>query len=371
VDSADPQGVQTNYEHPETADGGAAFGQIDYKPASRLKTSFAGRVDWSSLSRTTFSPRAAAIYEVGRGQRARFAFSNAYKAPTIAEQRLRAPLAPPLDLSAIERALGPLLGGTPLGFSSVPLLAVGNEALDVEEITSVEAGYTVALGGRTFLQATWYRNHVDTFTSGLLPQVGTSLGRLNPAFGPYQPPSTLSPAAASAVTGALAQALPPNLYASMTNLSGGAPAFAVLSLANFGQADTQGVEVGVTSHLKHGWRLDASYAWFDFSVENDAPDVPLLPNTPRHQGAIGVAQASRLFDVAVRARLVDGFEWVSGIYAGPVPAYGVVDAQANWRMTSRFSVGLDVTNLLDHAHYEMFGGDLLGRRALGHVTTSW
>lgn len=371
VDSADPQGVQTNYEHPETADSASAFGQIDYKLGARLKATFAGRVDASTLSRTTASPRAAIVYEIGPAQRARLAFSRAYKAPTIAERRLRAPLAPPLDLSALERALAPVLGGASLGFASVPMLVVGNDALDVEAITSMEAGYNVLLGGRTFLQATYYRNHVDTFTSGLLPQTGTSLGRLNASFGSYRVPSTLGPAAAAAVYGALASALPPSLLASMSNRADGSPVFAVLSLANFGEADTQGVELSATAHLKEGWRVDASYAWFDFTIANAAVDVPLLPNTPSHQGAIGVTYVSAKFDAGLRARLVDGFQWVSGIYAGPVASYGVVDLQANYPVNTRFSVGVDVANLLDHSHYEMFGGDLLRRRALAHTTVSW
>lgn len=371
VDSANPQGVQTNYERPETADNGSVFGQIDYRFSERFKSTFAGRVDASTTSRTTVSPRAAVIYEVAPGQRARLAISHAYKAPTIAELRLRAPIAAPVDLSALERALAPVLGGARLGFSSIPLLAVGNEDLDVEETTSVEAGYNWLLGGRTFLQATYYRNHVTTFTSGLQPQVGTSLGRLNPSFGPYRPPASLGPAAAGAVTGALAAVLPPSLLASLSNLADGSPAFAVLSVANFGKADTQGIELGVTTHLPSGWRFDASYAWFDFTVDNEAPDITLLPNTPSHQGAIGVTYVSQAFDAGVRARLVDGFQWASGIYAGPVPSYGLVDAQANYAFNTRLRIGLDVANLLDHEHYELFGGDLLRRRAVTHLTVGW
>jgi iron complex outermembrane receptor protein len=371
VDSADPQGVQTNYEHPETADSGSLFGQIDYRLTARLKAALAGRLDASTLSRTTVSPRAAVIYEIRSGQRARLAFSRAYKAPTIAERRLRAPIAPAVDLSALEQALAPVLGSTRLGFGSIPLLAVGNDHLDVEEITSVEVGYNVLVAGRTFLQATYYRNQVNTFTSGLLPQVGTSLGRLNPSFGAYRPPGSLSAAAAAAVNGALAAALPPILGGSLSNLPDGSPVFAVLSLANFGKARTQGVELNATAHLKAGWRLDASYALFDFKISDDPPDVPLLPNTPRHQAAVGAAYVTRQFDAGLRYRWVDGFEWVSGVYAGPVPSYGVADLQVNYPVTPRLTLGVDVANLFDHAHYEMFGGDLLRRRALAHATVSW
>jgi outer membrane receptor protein involved in Fe transport len=68
---------------------------------------------------------------------------------------------------------------------------------------------------------------------------------------------------------------------------------------------------------------------------------------------------------------VDSFQWLSGIYAGAVPSYRVVDLNGSYRLTRQITAGVDAANLLDRAHYEAFGGDLLGRRALGHLTYSW
>ena len=53
------------------------------------------------------------------------------------------------------------------------------------------------------------------------------------------------------------------------------------------------------------------------------------------------------------------------------PSYGVVDAGANFEINQHFTVGIFVNNLLDDEHWEAFGGDLLGRRALGNVTFRW
>jgi outer membrane receptor protein involved in Fe transport len=371
VDSAGPDGAQTIFERKESVDTGAVFGQVDFDVTPRLKVSGAARVDASALTRTTFSPRAAAVWELSPGQRLRVAFSDAFKAPTIAEARLRAPVAPPVDLSALEAALAPVVGGTPLGFAQVPMLAVGNESLDVEEIRTLEAGYSVVVGKRTFVQAAWYHNWHDTFTSGLLPQVGSSLGRLNRDFGPYRPPSTLSAAQSATVLASLAQALPAGLYASMSNLADGRPVFALLSLGNFGTARTQGIELSSLTLLPAGWRVDLGYSWFDASVEGDSPETPLRPNTPSHQASGGFVYTHRRVDAGARVRWVDGFEWVSGVYAGPVPTYTVVDAQVNVPLTPRLSLGVDAANLFDDEHYEMFGGDLLRRRALAHLTVSW
>jgi outer membrane receptor protein involved in Fe transport len=68
---------------------------------------------------------------------------------------------------------------------------------------------------------------------------------------------------------------------------------------------------------------------------------------------------------------VDKFEWQSGIFVGAVPSYTVLDLNASYKLTLHITAGADVANLLSNEHYEAFGADLLGRRALGHVTYSW
>ena len=44
---------------------------------------------------------------------------------------------------------------------------------------------------------------------------------------------------------------------------------------------------------------------------------------------------------------------------------------ANYRFTESWELGINVTNLLDDEHYQTFGGDILGRRALAHLGFSW
>ena len=56
---------------------------------------------------------------------------------------------------------------------------------------------------------------------------------------------------------------------------------------------------------------------------------------------------------------------------GDVPSYDVVDLGLGYDINDNWQVGVDVSNLLDDEHYQAFGGDLLSRRALGHVTFTW
>jgi outer membrane receptor protein involved in Fe transport len=220
------------------------------------------------------------------------------------------------------------------------------------------------------VDASVYRNKLKDFVTFLLPQVGTSLGRLNASYGPYTPPSSLPSAAASVVTSTLRAALPPNLFDALSNDANGRPVVALLSYSNFGSATTAGVELGATYLLTARWRVQGSYTRFHSNV-SDIPENPVSPNTPAQQFSVGTAYAQGRISSALRYRWVDSFPWVAGVYVGTVPSYGILDLNASYRLTAHLTAGTDLANLLAKDHYEAFGGDLLGRRALGHVTYSW
>jgi len=370
VDSVDPNGAETLFERKRSTQYGSVFGQVEYRLIARLNAVASARWDRSTLHDARVSPRVAAVYELTPSQTLRASYGRAFQVPNLTEYFLNIAVVPPIDLSPVEAALAPIVGNTSLGLGNVPVLAVGNNALRVEQIDSVEIGYQGVIGGRLLVNAAVYRNQLRDFISNILPQVGTSLGRLNPSFEPYRPPSSLSPAAAAVVTQTLEGVLPPALFAALSNNASGAPVVALLSFANFGSATTAGVELGATYVLPSGWRVQGSYTGFHSSV-SDLPENPLSPNTPGHQFSVGMAYERNRISSSVRYRRVDRFPWVVGIYTGPVPSYSVVDLNGGYRLTSHITAGADVANLLDHDHYEAFGGDLLGRRALGHLTYSW
>jgi outer membrane receptor protein involved in Fe transport len=97
------------------------------------------------------------------------------------------------------------------------------------------------------------------------------------------------------------------------------PIPALLSFVNFGSATTAGVELGATYVLPAGWRVQGSYTGFHSSV-SDVPESPLLPNTPAHQFSVGIAYERDRISSSMRYRWVDGFAWLAGMYAGPVPS---------------------------------------------------
>ncbi|HVS03076.1 MAG TPA: TonB-dependent receptor [Thermoanaerobaculia bacterium] len=346
------------------ADRQAVYTQLEYAFSPKVKAVLAGRWDDSSLHDDQISPKVALVFAPTPNQTLRASYNEAFQSPNYSEFFLSTPAGQPVPFVAIASQLAPPLvpALTVLGFQSVPILAFGNNNLEVEEISSWELGYSGILGGKTFLTFDYYNSELDGFVTDLLPGV-------NPAFPFYQFTVPLPPQAQAGVLAFLRAALGPN-FVGLTNLANGAPAL-VFSYANAGSADTQGIDFGVTHYLDNRWNLGVSYSWFDFELKEAALGDRVLPNAPEHQAAFTLGYLGDRFDASLGARWVDDFEWAAGVFAGPVPSYETVDLVANYRVTPNVKVGVNVSNLFDDEHYQSFGGDILGRRALGSVTFTW
>ncbi len=373
IDSFDPrQGAQTLIFEPVDADFQAIYGQIDWNLSDNVKLVLAGRWDDSSLHDSQFSPKGSLVWSVARDHTLRLTYNEAFQVPNYSEYFLQANAAPPVDLSAIEGIC--LLGGVSCGFAPGPtrVLALGNEALELEEVRTVEVGYSGILGGRAYLTIDYYRSENENFITDLLPEFTTSLGKINPAFGPYQPPADLDPGLQAVLLATLQGALGPSFGILSNNLDG-TPIFAAASYTNFGSVDTQGIELGLNWYFRDDWTLSANYSWFDFDIQQNAPglDQILLPNTPENKIAMGISWVGDRADFGISGRWVDDFRWVVGPFQGDVQSYTTLDLSANYRIDENWSIGLNVANLFDDQHFEAFGGDLLERRALANVSYGW
>ncbi len=369
VDSADPAGNQTVTYQEHTEDFRALFGQIEYSFNARLKGVLAARWDDNSLHDSQLSPRGSLVWSVRPEHNLRLTYGEAFLTPGYAQLVLYLPSLPPVDLSPFEGICA--LGGTSCGFADpVAIRAVGNPELQPEEIRTFELGYSGILGGETFVTVDYYDSRVENFISDFIPFFDPVRGRLPSPFAPYSPPADLPAPLAGLLLGSLQANVPPQLLALLSNGVFGEPVFAALSLINFGQVDTEGVELSLSRLIGERWSVDLGYAWFDFDIRDPLPDDPALPNSSENRFNASLTYLGDGFDAALRMRHVEGFEWSAGLYRGPVPSYDVVDLTAN-RALGRFRVGIDVSNLLDEEHYEFFGGDLIGRRALVHVDVTW
>ena len=369
VDSLSPEGVQTVTYKKHEVGFQALFGQVEYGFTDSLKAVVAARWDNNSLHDSQLSPRGSLVWAVRPEHNLRLTFGEAFLTPSYVQLVLYLPLQPPVDLSPFEAVCA--AGAVSCGFDQpIGVRSVGNSLLEPEEIRTFEVGYSGIIGGSTYLTIDYYDSRIENFISDFLPFFDPSRGRLASPFAPWSPPANLAPPLAGALRGLLQANLPPELLPLLSTGVFGEPVFTALSVINFGRVDSEGVELSLSSRLGDDWTIDLGYAWFDFDVRDRLPNDPALPNSSENRFNASIAWLGERTDAALRFRSVEGFRWSAGLYKGTVPSYDLVDLTVN-RELGRFRVGLDVSNLLDDEHYESFGGDLIGRRALVHVDFTW
>ena len=372
IDSADPDsGRQTLMFEPVTSETGAAFGQVDWSLSDRWKIVLAGRFDESTLHDPQFSPKASLVYNLNDESSLRFTYNEAFQVANYSEFFLQADVAVPVSLSAIEGAACTPFG-VDCGFGSpTRIIAVGNDDLELEKTKMFEIGYAGILANKAYLTLDYYNARNDQFITDLIPQLDALGNRTNPDFGAYQPPPNHPNP--QALVGALRANLPPNLFPILSNNFDGTPVFVARSYTNFGRVKTQGIDFGLNYYFLEDWTLSFAYSWFDFEIEDqDSPFASqLLPNTPENKVAGGVSYAVPKWDFAFDLRWVDEFRWSVGPFQGQVEAYTTADVRGNYYFSDRIGIGVNVANLFDNDHWESFGGDLLGRRALANVVVKW
>ena len=165
ADTRDDAGRSTILRDVEQAHERSVFAQFDHQLSSAVKAVVAARVDGSSLHGAQVSPKAALVFSASPTHTVRVSYGHAFQTGSFVHYFTRTAAAPPVSLGAIEAALQPVLGGVPLGFSSVPVLALGNEQLDVEHVDSVEVGYSGVLDRNVLVSVSYYYNRVNNLIS--------------------------------------------------------------------------------------------------------------------------------------------------------------------------------------------------------------
>jgi outer membrane receptor protein involved in Fe transport len=403
VDTTNPAtGRQTVVYEPISADRQAIFSQLDWKVNEHFKLVFAGRVDESTLHDTQFSPKAAAVYSINKNHSMRFTFNEAFQVANYSEFFLHARLAPfPIGGFVTAACSSPALPmPVDCGISEqfIPILAVGNDDLELEETSAWEVGYTGLLASRVFVTVDYYNSDNKNFITDLIKQVGTDLGNVdgcvdsgfNPVTDPtrcpinadYLPWVSTPEAESTFLFGTLtvAQALRNAVDASVGGSTlgfrlaqdlDGSTVVVGRTYTNVGQVETQGVDFGLQYFLNDAWRLQTSYSWFDFEIFDPSIEDILLPNSPKHKASMAVAFTKKRWSAGIGGRWVQGFRWSAGVFQGDVDDYYTIDLNANVELNRVVRIGLNVANLDDNLHRQTFGGDLLSRRALVNMSFHW
>ena len=419
VDTADQDtGLQTVVYRPIETDRQALFSQFDWKVGDHFKVVFAGRVDWNTLHETQFSPKAAAVYSVNRNHSMRFTFNKAFQVANYSEFFLHTRIAA-FPMGGFVRTICVALGQNPppqpptvtpidCGIppndeagdpTFIPILAVGNDDLELEKTAQWEVGYSGLIANRAFITVDYYNSENKNFITDLVPQVGTSLGSCLPSD-PVQDP-TICPinrdylewvSTVEAETTIQAPHINPMLTVAQAlrnaveNSVGGStlgfrlaqdldgsPVIVGRTYTNVGSVDTQGVDLAVQYFFNNQWNLQASYSWFDFEILDRNQDVEdiLLPNTPEHKASLSLSFRRKRWVASASGRWVDAFRWAAGVFQGDVPAYATEDIALGYSFNDSVALSVNVANVRDNVHRQTFGGDLLSRRALGTLSYSW
>ena len=365
----------------------SAFGQVEYRVVPQVRIVGAARFDDGTLFEPQFSPKAAIVFSPNESHAFRVTVNKAFQTPNYSEFFLRVNAGAPANFATLEAGLrasplGPALAGVPVGklfttqapdlntpssSAAVPVLALGNAALDVEKITGWEAGYKGNIGDRAYVTLDVYLNDIKDFVTDLLPGI-------NPDYGawtaPEQVPEQFRPALENAVRQQLAAA-GQTVAAAGLSRTGGNTAI-ILSYGNAGEVRERGYEVGIGYQITDQIRTDLSFSGFDFEVRAQQVGDQLVPNTPSKKANLALSYFDEQgFDANVSLRLVDGYSWAAGIFAGYVPAAELLNIGLGYRVNNYLRIHATGTNLLDQERFQLYGGSVIGRRIIGGITANF
>ncbi len=315
------------------------FGQAEFSPSNIIKFVAATRWDRSTLHTDQWSPKGAIVFTPSVDHSFRATFNKAFQVPNYSEFFLQA-LAGIANLNAF--------GGTGVD----PVYARGNKNLLVEKINGYEIGYKgIYLDNKIFLSFDGYYNRATNFVTDLLP--GS-----NPDYAFNPPPGF--PAGLADIARAN------GIY-----YANGRPQV-VYSYTNAGKVDERGVEVGMNYYLSDDFHIEGSWTWYDFEVKEQRAGDVLLPNAPKHKFSFGGTYRSKLgYEVSLTGRNIQPFRWAAGVFQGQIHPYTLLNLSAGYQITAYVRVGGTISNLLDHEVYQIFGGSLIGRQAIGNFTINF
>ena len=269
-----------------------------------------------------------------------------------------------MPLGALEAALAPALGGVPLHFESVPGTGPRQRTARRRACPELRRRLLRRLARRVIVRANYYFNRISNLLTPLIQQVGTELGRINPVYGPYQPPSALNAAQQALVLASLQAVVPPSILPFMSNDLDGSPIFAVASYTNFARVNMQGAEISVQIFRSDGFVADVGYSALSFAPQRTCPKTSSRQTRPR----IRLRPARR-----IRTNACPRLSGIAGqinsrgamvCSMAPISALHVVDASASVKVGPRTTLLVNAANLFDNSHYQVFGRDLMGRRSL-------
>ncbi len=146
----------------------------------------------------------------------------------------------------------------------------------------------------------------------------------------------------------------------------------LVTYRNFGKLTYWGADLELGAALGRTVQVYGTYSWTSanlFDVVNTVGEPDTIPlNAPTDHAALAVRYRNDRWGLfgEMRARAVASFPMQSGVYAGNVDAYGVLDVSLGYRLrrSPHLVLTLSATNLTDNRHQEFLGAPPIGRLVL-------
>lgn len=355
--------IFTDYDGPISYSELGAYTQIQKKLADeRLKITASGRFDKSQLFDGFFSPRLSLGYTIGnsRNHNIRASLQTGFRNPTTQDLYIGLDAGAAilvgssednLDRYNVTRTLS-TSGQAVTGATEATIYgrdayenaysvrsvsdgmptAASVDLVKPEQVTAFELGYRGKVKNIVLDVSGYYNKYTDFISTEnvmvpLYGQVGdNSLSLLALQNGDYQ------------------------VFQAYTN-----------SAVNI---NSYGVNAGVETKIfkNYDFGVNYTYAGFDFDEDED-PDFRPSFNTPKHKVKASIGNTNVVENVGfnVSWRWSDAYFWQASFADGNVPAYHVVDAQVNYKVSfldSTFKLG--ATNIGSHEYYQAIGTGYIG-----------
>ncbi len=371
--------MQTSIPDDVNANFTGVYAQFDWRINEQLKFVGSSRFDYASIHSAQFSPRFSIVYSPFTNHQFRASINRAFQRPNYSELYRRTPDAPafavgsgiPVNFANIENriadSIAVLSGVRPsinFGLDPIRALALGNSNLEVEKIIAYELGYKGAITNNLFISIDLFYNRLNDFITNFLPNVNPNITKwtavLPDSLAQYQ----------ELAQNMVISALSPRDQARLSIVDG-LPTF-VVSNTNVGQVDEYGLEIELVYQPINSLTIKADYSYFGHKIVENKSAQPLLPNTSPHRinFSVGYNNSNR-YDITAMLSYYEGFDWLAGTYFGKVPSYAVVNLNGGYKIIDDLRFGVNIFNLLNRKHYQIFGGTYLPRMATAQLSYSF
>ena len=308
------------------------YGQSETDLSERVKLVLAGRLDDSNLFDARFSPKVALIYKPDPVMAVRATVNRAFRSP----KPWNLAMVIPIGLDGMARGSGDgFQFGTTTGEPLPPEFEAGMPKLAPEKSTTYELGFKGVLRNSIYLDISTYQSRYRDFISSLVV-VG------DPGNGIF-------------------------ILDSQGELRVGEQTWTYI---NFGKRTIRGLDLGATAYATDRVTFTGNLSLIRAGRIENARGLDEPLNTPEAILNLGVAARdlpARGLTANLALRRVSGYDFSSGIRAGYVPQYTVVNLGLSYPLDLGVTCRLSVRNLLDNRHIEVIDGAELGRIIVAEV----